>query len=191
MEPAGLNESIQFSREPSVALEEMMKAYGNAVIRTAYIYTGDRHMAEDISQEVFVRAYRNWLGFRGESSVKTWLTRITVNLCRDRMKLKQSAEQPLDMTHGVESIDPDLQYGMRSPGTEEEVMRRLSRSMILQHVMGLPAIYREVLYLYYYLELSTREIAEAVDAPEGTVRGRIHRARDMLGQLLRKEGLER
>jgi len=52
-------------------------------------------------------------------------------------------------------------------------------------------MYREVLYLYYYLELSTREIAQAIDAPEGTVRARIHRARELLGHALRKEGFER
>ena len=142
MEPAGLNETFQFSRDPSVALEHMMKTYGNAVIRTAYFYTGDRHLAEDISQEVFVRAYRYWRNFRGESSVKTWLTRITINLCRDRMQLRMSAEEPLDPAtmHGVQTIDPNLPYGMGAPGTEEEVMRRWSQSEILRQLTGLPAM---------------------------------------------------
>lgn len=181
MEPAGRVEQIRFSREPSIALEEMMTHYGTTVIRTAYFYTGDRHLAEDISQDVFVRAYRNWHNFRGESSVKTWLARITVNVCRDRMRLRMTTEEP---------TDPDSMHGIQPAGVEEEVMQRLSRSTILQHVMRLPVKYREAIYLFYYLELSTKEIAETIGAPEGTVRGRIHRAREKLANQLLREELE-
>lgn len=179
MEPAGQNEFEGFSKEPSQALEEMMMHYGNTVIRTAYFYTGDPYLAEDISQEVFVRAYRNWLGFRGNSTVKTWLTRITINVCRDKLGLKMSSEQP---------TDPELLHGVHPIAAEEEALLRLSRTTILNAVLNLPGKYREALYLYYYLDLSTREIAETTGVPEGTVRGRLHRARQMLGDNLQEEG---
>ena len=67
-------------------LESMMRTYGNDVLRTAYMYVKDIHTAEDIFQEVFIKADRNKEGFRGESSVKTWLIRITVNACKDYLK---------------------------------------------------------------------------------------------------------
>ena len=67
-------------------LESMMCTYGNDVLRTAYMYVKNIHTAEDIFQEVFIKADRNKESFRGESSVKTWLIRITVNACKDYLK---------------------------------------------------------------------------------------------------------
>lgn len=181
MRPAGLNEQDRFPVEPSSALEMMMNRYGDLVLRTAYFYLGDRHLAEDVSQEVFLRAYHHWNSFKGNSRVKTWLTRITINVSKDKLRLKRTtAEEP---------TDPGLLQGNPRKSVEEEALARLDRTIILQYVMKLPAHYHEVLYLYYYSELSTKEIAEVVEAPEGTVRGRLHRARELLGKQLRKEGL--
>ncbi|XEC96176.1 sigma-70 family RNA polymerase sigma factor [Paenibacillus tarimensis] len=180
MKPAGARERENLPIEPSSALERLMTLYGTAVLRTAYFYLGDRHLAEDISQEVFIRAYRNWSNFRGDSSTKTWLTKITINLCRDKLGLKSSSEEPTDPVL--------LQYTGQS-GVEEQAMKRMMNTAILKQVMKLPTHYHEVVYLYYYLELSTGEIAEATGTPEGTVRGRLHRARELLGTYLKKEGL--
>jgi len=178
--PAGPNEKSRFPSAPSLALEQLMSEYGTTVLRTAYFYLGNRHLAEDISQEVFLRAFRNWSSFRGESSVKTWLTTITINACRDKLRLKMSQEQPTDPVL--------LQYAvLRS--VEEEAMQRLDRTIILKYIVDLPSNYHEVIYLYYYLEMSTREISEAIAVPEGTIRGRLHRARELLGKSLTKEGL--
>jgi len=165
--------------EPSSALEELMTDYGDDVLRTAYFYLGDRHLAEDVSQEVFLRVYRKWSTFRGESSVKTWLMTITINLCRDKLGLKSNREEP---------VDPTLLKQAGQPSAEEETMRRLNRTTILRYVKMLPTQYHEVLYLYYYLELSTKEISHMTNSPEGTVRTRLHRARELLGDYLLEEG---
>lgn len=178
MKPAGMKDNETFTREPSLALERLMTEYGTAVLRTAYFYMGDRHLAEDISQEVFIRAYRNWSKFRRESNVLTWLTKITINICRDRFNLRSSSEKP---------VDPLLIRQSAELNVEEQVLQRIKKTTILKHVMNLPSQYHEVVYLYYYLDLSTREIAELIESPEGTVRGRLHRARELLGQYLKTE----
>ncbi|NBD28139.1 sigma-70 family RNA polymerase sigma factor [Paenibacillus glycinis] len=178
MKPAGSNTKAHFPQDPAQALEQLMDSFGAIVMRTAYFYTGDRHLAEDISQDVFLRVYRKWTSFRGDSSVKTWLTTITVNVCRDKMGVRMFAEQP---------TDPGRMEQGRTIGVEEEALRRLEKSEVLQHVLRLPLPYQEALYLYYYLELSTREIAEAVSSPEGTVRNRLHRAREALAREMKKE----
>ncbi|WP_227871971.1 sigma-70 family RNA polymerase sigma factor [Paenibacillus albus] len=178
MKPAGLKIHENFSKDPSQALEQLMDAFGSVVMRTAYFYTGDRHLAEDISQEVFLRAYRNWSSFRGDSTVKTWLTTITVNVCRDKMGVRMFTEQPTDLSH--------MELG-RTISVEDQVLEQLKKSEVLQHVLRLPLPHQEVLYLYYYLELSTKEIAAATKAPEGTVRGRLHRARELLASRMNKE----
>lgn len=182
MEGQSHNNRIQsFSKEPSEALEKMMDCYGSTVLRTAYFYLGDRHLAEDVSQDVFIRAFRNWKKFRGDSSVKTWLIRITINLCRDKMRLKSSSEKP---------TDPFLIDGSSQFNVEEAVIKRMNNTSILKHVLKLPQHYKEVLYLYYYLDLSTAEITKVIQSPDGTVRGRLHRARNLLGECLKKEELD-
>jgi RNA polymerase sigma-70 factor, ECF subfamily len=179
--PSRKDINSSFSKEPSVALEELMNCYGTLVLRTAYFYLGDRHLAEDISQEAFIRAYRNWKKFRGDSSVKTWIIRITINLCRDRLRLKASNEEP---------IDPYLMKQNFEFNLEEEVIKRINKTQVLKHVLNLPLHYQEVLYLYYYLDFNTIEISKATEISEGTIRGRLHRARKLLGDQLIKEGLD-
>ncbi|WP_230986440.1 RNA polymerase sigma factor [Cohnella fermenti] len=183
MKPAGSRDQDNFDKnsfspQPSEALEQLMERYGATVMRTAYFYTGDRHLAEDISQETFLRAYRSWTSFRGDSSVKTWLTTIAVNVCRDKMGVRMFTEQPADLSR--------VELG-RTISVEEEALDKLQRSEVLQYLLRLPLPYQEALYLYYYLDYSTREIALATSTPEGTVRNRLHRARETLAREM-KEG---
>ncbi|MDF2837624.1 MAG: polymerase subunit sigma-24, partial [Paenibacillus sp.] len=136
MKPAGLKITDTLPRDPAAALELLMEQYGATVMRTAYFYTGDRHLAEDIAQEAFLRAYRKWTSFRGESSVKTWLTAITVNLCRDKMGVRMFDEQP---------TDPSTMERGRPINAEEQALERFRNSVVLQHVLQLPLPYQESL----------------------------------------------
>lgn len=179
VEPAGPIERESFPNNADEALEQLMNQFGTIVLRTAYFYTGDRYLAEDVSQETFIRAYRGWSGFRGGSSVKTWLMRIAMNVCKDKLGARMTSEQP---------TDPGTLESGRTLNVEDEALGRLAQSEILRHVLKLPQQQQEAIYLYYYLDMSTREIAEALSSPEGTVRGRLHRAREQLGQIMTEEG---
>ncbi len=175
-------DSDRLPADPAEAVERLMATHGADVLRTAFFYLGDRGRAEDVSQEVFVRAFRGWSRFRGESAVKTWLVRITLNLCRDRMRGRAAHETPADPVALDRASPLDL---------EAEALARLERTAILKEVLALPWPYQEVIYLYYYLDLDVRETARAMDVPEGTVRTRLHRARALLKDRLEKEGWNR
>ncbi|MHB9057330.1 MAG: sigma-70 family RNA polymerase sigma factor, partial [Bacillota bacterium] len=120
--------------------------------------------------------------FRGESAVKTWLVRITLNLCRDRTRGRAAHETPADPVALDRACPLDL---------EAEAMARLERTAVLKEVLALPWPYQEALYLYYYLDLDVRETARAMAVPEGTVRTRLHRARALLKDRLEKGGWNR
>lgn len=164
--------------DPAAALEILMSTYGNMVLRVAYMYVRDRQWAEDISQEVFVRAYRYWRQFRRESSVKTWLCRITANCCQDRLRSRSFRETPVE----------EMPTAHDAGDAEAEAVANLENTRVLKHVEKLPEAYREAVFLFYYADMSIRDIAQTLGCPEVTVRSRLHRGREALRQVLEREG---
>jgi len=167
-----------------------MQEYGTRVLHLVYFYLKDRHLAEDVAQEVFIKAYRNWDSFRGESSPYTWLHRIAVNLCRDKARsawwrrLLPSEELRAGSRRDLEILPPEVD-------PEEAVLQNDQRSHVLKHVLELPEAYREVIFLYYYEDFSTAEIAAITGQNENTVKTRLFRARAMLKKRLGQGGEER
>ena len=169
----------------SQTLERLMDAYGDGILHLAYFYLKDRDLAEDAFQEVFTRAYLQLHTFRGESSPRTWLYRIAVNLCRD--KLRSFSMRRIALL-GERVIDAAMPVGS---DTADEVLEQADRAELLAVVMELPLEYREVVLLYYYEEMESREVAVALGLSEGTVRSRLHRARARLKAMLTEGGYRR
>ena len=118
----------------SYDIETLMRQYGNDVLRTAYSYVNDKSAAEDCFQEAFIKAYKNLQNFRGESSIKTWLIRITVNVCKDYLK---SAYQK----HVVPMMEFE-EDAIVSENDFEEVENKDRNRQILEAVNSLPEHYR-------------------------------------------------
>ena len=158
--------------DASYAFDELVRQYGEPVKRLAYYHVRDRYLAEDIAQEVFCRVYRNILQFRGESAVFTWIYRITVNLCRDTM-----ASADFRRMLPWRSVD--------IPAAEETRMfEEVEGGEVFASVMELPRKYRTAISLYYFEDLKTPEIAQALGISEANVRARLCRGRGMLKKLL-------
>lgn len=183
------SEKAALPADRSVAIEHLMQEYGTKVLHLAYYYLKDRHLAEDVAQEVFVKAYRNWNSFRGESSAYTWLYKITVNLCRD--KARSAWWRRLVPSDDPRSVHDELELSTTEEDPEAAAVLSDERDRLMEHVMALPESYREAIVLYYYQDLSTVEIAEVTGQNENTIKTRLFRARAMLKDQLLKGGVAR
>jgi RNA polymerase sigma-70 factor (ECF subfamily) len=139
------------------------------------MFLKDVHRAEDAFQEVFIRVFKKYGGFKGESSEKTWLIRITVNVCKDMLRNGWLKNVVLPGDRKKEEADA---------GFETEVAEKDENRLLLKAVNDLPLGFREAVILYYYQDLDTAEIGRMLHIPQGTVRSRLHRAREILKEKL-------
>lgn len=155
--------------------EKIVEQFGNDVLRYAYLYLGDRYLAEDVSQQVFLKAYQNMSGFRGDASIKTWLYRITINtcknVCKSRAYRQRREETPLDVLQEVSD-----------PACEPEDLD------LWQEVLALPENYRDVVILKYYKGYDSVEIARILGVSQASVRTRLSRAMAKLRGILEEGG---
>ena len=151
---------------PETVLERLIRENEVSLKRLCYLYLHDKALAEDAVQETFLKAYRALEGYRGESSEKTWLTRIAVNTCKDMLRTAW-------FRHVDRRVTPDMLPESRE--TRDPYNREIAAA-----VMNLPAKLREVVLLYYYRGLTMAETAEVlkISQPAGT--NRLKRARDRL-----------
>lgn len=166
----------------SAVLEDWVQDYGDAVLHLAYLYLKDRGAAEDVFQETFLKAYTHMDGFRGEASARTWLCRIAVNLCRDRLRGSYLRRVVLAGQEFLASRDP------LAPDVSEAVFARTDSAVLMEAVLQLPLAFREVVLLHYWQELTTVEVGAVLGLAEGTVRSRLHRARARLKEILEEGG---
>ena len=157
-------------------IEELIDLYGDGILRLCILYLGDRHLAEDAFQETFIKAWKKWDGFRGDSSVKTWLTRIAVNTCRDM--LRSGWFRTMRRSQPVETLF--------DRATDEDIQEEFA---VRDALMRLPGLYREVVLLHFDQGLKIKEIAQALRLSANTVSTRLRRARALMEKEL-KEGID-
>ena len=156
-----------------MTVEELIDQHGDDILRLCLLYMGERQLAEDAFQETFVRAGRHMNTFRGESSAKTWLSHIAVNVCRDMLRtpwlrMRRSARSVEEMEH------------LPAPDATP-------RHELMDAIRALPDKYREVIVLVYVQDMKLREAAAQLRLPVPTVSTRLRRARARLAQLLSEE----
>ena len=153
-------------------IEELIRLYQVPLLRLCYVQLQDKALAEDAVQETFLKACNGLGTFRGESSEKTWLTRIAMNVCRDYQRGSW-------FKHTDRSITPDmLQIGEVQPDTED-----MDLSLA---VMKLPRKLREAVLLYYYQDMDTAEIGAVLGIAHSSVSNRLRRGRDLLRKALER-----
>lgn len=177
--------------QESHRFDEVVLCHVDLLYRMAFRLSGNRHDAEDLVQETFLRAHRAFAGFKlHEFGAKPWLLRIMHNVFVTR--LGQTRRVPL-LSDGA---DPDeLAQDVRRPSALSDAKEKVDWEHLdeeLQRALdSLAPEYRTVLMLWALGELSYKEIADVLDCAMGTVMSRLHRARRQLAGLLREYAAER
>lgn len=156
------------------AFRELVEHSKITTYRLAYDLTGNRHDAEDLSQEAFIRAYRALKTFRGESKWTTWLYRITMNIYYDhwRMKSKRGLEYRDDLETSI--VKADIEHPTPSP--EKVAEAGVIQGHIDRALESLSPQERSVFVLRHYHDLPLKEIASTMKIAEGSVKSYLFRA---------------
>ena len=167
------------SEDPNTAVRRIADEHAGRLYALASRFCRSPEEAEDLVQEVFLQALRDWHAFRGESSETTWLYRIAARTCQRMHRPHAGAPDRIG------SLDALLPFGdplvASIPAGGEDAAARQIRAEALERlesaIAALPDDFRVPVVLKEIVGLSVREVAEILDAEEGTVRSRLHRAR--------------
>jgi RNA polymerase sigma-70 factor, ECF subfamily len=152
-------------------LDEMMSLYGQDILQLVYSYVKDAVVAEDLTQEIFIKCYKALPTYNQQSNIRTWLWRIAINHCKDYRKSWYFRKV---------STAEDEQEWTSADNVEEEVIQQDEDRQLAVAVMELPIQYRELIYLHYFQEMKLKEISEITGVKLGTVKTRMRQAKKRL-----------
>ncbi|MEZ5100230.1 MAG: sigma-70 family RNA polymerase sigma factor [Thermoleophilia bacterium] len=164
-----------------IRFEEEALELSDQVYRVARRLAPSREEAEDLVQETYIRAFRNWRSFQPGTNLRAWLLRILTNLNIDRGRREQRAPDMQPMEEGDYFLYSKLDDGVPE---EDRVVERLSQDDIVQALAAVPHDFRDVIVLVDIGEFSYADAAQILGIPIGTVMSRLHRGRRVLKQEL-------
>jgi RNA polymerase sigma-70 factor (ECF subfamily) len=167
------------------ALEQLFVRFGEPMATLARSMLRDPGEAQDVVEEALVRAHEAGPGFRGERGVRTWVLRITANLCRDRLRRQRFMAASLDGPVPID--DPGLRFDPVADWDEGMDQRKLALRLDAA-IARLPADQREAVVLRHRLGLSYEEMCGTLGVPLGTIKSRLARALTALREVMKESG---
>jgi RNA polymerase sigma-70 factor (ECF subfamily) len=161
------------------AFEVLVERYKDAVQNLAYRMLGNVSEAEDVTQEVFVRAYTQLATYKPAHKFSTWLLSIASHLAIDQLRRRRFLALPLEDVPFLEWI---ADHGT---GPEQSALQGEQQDEIQAYLQRLPGKYRAVILLRYWYDLSYEEIATALHLTPALVKARLHRARELLARYIK------
>lgn len=134
---------------------------------------------EDLEQEVYIKAWQNMEKYKDQGKFKQWISTITANICRDWFRSKSYKTAKAEVSSEI-----CLQNAAVKAAPEERIERKRRAKTVLKAVDSLPKIYREIIVLSEFEDYSIEEIASKLKIPEGTVKSRRHKAKEILKTTL-------
>ena len=162
------------------AFSELVNSYKDLVFSLAIKMTKNREEAEEISQDTFIKAFKNLAKFNGDSKFSTWLYKIAYHACLDRFKKNVNL-------YKTDSIDSLVSFNISSAEDTMQSIERTERAEMMNFCMNeLPEEERSILWFFYYKELSLKEIFEITDFSEANIKVKLHRARKHLLKIVQQ-----
>ena len=156
------------------AFESIVHRWHRPLINLAYRFCRDRGRAEEMAQETFLRSYRSLRQWRKEAAFSTWLFALATNVYRSELRRIPAKAISIDEARGVQDTHA------AHASFEDEDRNRAVQELVLT----LPAKYRDVVVLFYFNEMDISSVANILALPEGTIKARLSRAREMLRSKL-------
>lgn len=156
------------------AFEGIVRRWQGPLVNMAYRFCNDRGRAEEMAQEAFLRVYRSLTSWRRDAAFSTWLFAVAANLYRSELKRIPAGNVALDDV--AELMDKHSHAGKFEEHQRDRMVRKA--------VMELPAKYRDAMVLYYFHEMDVPAASKSIGVPEGTVKARLFRGREMLRNKL-------
>lgn len=168
------------------AFAELMSRYKKPVYHMVLKMVRNVDDAEDLTIEAFAKAFRNLARFKKDYTFSTWLFRIATNNAIDFIRKKKLETYSLNTSFtddSGESVNIDVEASDRTP--DQEAINTQKIELVRMFVTKLPAKYQRLVKLRYFDELSYEEIAKELEAPLGTVKAQLHRARELMYELVK------
>ncbi len=177
------------------AFDELYRSYSGKLYRMAYFITSNQSDSEDILQETFVKCYLYRSKLKQADCFESWLYQILVRTAwrlerKKKGRAEISFEGILEQEEDKKSAE-HIREDKKTGGPLESVLEAETAKEIQKALSHLDIKYRTVVLLYYYNDLSTREIAQITGAMEGTIKSRLFKARKLLKDLLEADGSEK
>lgn len=170
------------------AFNTLVEKYQTQVINIAYSMLSNREDALDAAQEVFVKIYKNIGGFKGKSSLSTWIYRIVSNVCNDILRKRRKNTNVISISTSAQEDDENKDFDITDTNPTPEELLELSEQqrVVRMAISELSDEYREIVTLCDIEQLSYDEISQILKCPVGTVKSRLNRARSALKKKLIK-----
>lgn len=171
---------VRFKKGDRRAFERLVAKYSNYVASIAFNIVGDPHIAGDMAQEAFVKAYKKIAHLDNPRRFKAWIFSIVRSTCIDWLRRERIRPCSLDRIADDEGIEPPetLRKGAASTETEE------LRERILSVINQMPKIYQQIVMLKHLRNMSYKEMSEFLAVPVATIESRLYRARLLLKERL-------
>jgi RNA polymerase sigma-70 factor (ECF subfamily) len=170
------------------AFTDLVELYKDKIYHLAFRMLGNSQEAEDMTQETFLRVFRNLDRYDETLKFSTWIYRIATNLTIDRLrKRKMTYSLDADVTVEGEGLDWYSILASSEPGPEGQIVLSDMQRRIREAIDTLPKKYKSVIILKYLHDMSLQEISDVLDMPVTTVKTRVHRGREFLRRKLDQE----
>jgi RNA polymerase sigma-70 factor (ECF subfamily) len=170
------------------AFDELVERYYKQIYRFLVRFTGRPHLAEDLTQDVFMKLYRSASTFDPSKKFRPWLYSIAANRARDALRSAGRSEKQIVIQSSGQEEQVSLEHLIPgSPSAPDTAMIALETVQKVQNALQeMPDGLREILILAYYDQMAYKEIADSLEIPLGTVKSRLHKAVITFGQIWKR-----